>query len=155
MFPSQPLTVSCLETTWLEMGKRGSFTAAAQQPEFIVFGREPRSISTEKWKLVQPTGNIIENQCWQWGPEFISHPFSLIAGPQSAALFFFFFFNWGIVLLQCCVSFYCTEKWSSPCYTAGSYSLSILYILVYICQSQSPSSSHHYPSLLLLNKLPG
>ena len=34
-------------------------------------------------------------------------------------------------------------------YTAGSYS-SILYILVYICQSQSPSSSHHHhpPSLL-------
>ena len=29
-------------------------------------------------------------------------------------------------------------------YTAGSYSLSILYILVYICQSQSPNSSHHH-----------
>ena len=28
-------------------------------------------------------------------------------------------------------------------YTAGSYQLSILYILVYICQSQSPNSSHH------------
>ena len=29
-------------------------------------------------------------------------------------------------------------------YTAGSYWLSILYILVYICQSQSPTSSHHH-----------
>ena len=28
-------------------------------------------------------------------------------------------------------------------YTAGSYQLSILYILLYICQSQSPNSSHH------------
>ena len=30
-------------------------------------------------------------------------------------------------------------------YTAGSYQLSILYILVYICQSQSPNSSHPPP----------
>ena len=30
-------------------------------------------------------------------------------------------------------------------YTAGSYQLSILYKLVYTCQSQSPSSSHHSP----------
>ena len=29
-------------------------------------------------------------------------------------------------------------------YTAGSYQLSILYMLVYICQSQSPNSSHHH-----------
>ena len=29
-------------------------------------------------------------------------------------------------------------------YAAGSYYLSILYILVYICQSQSPNSSHHH-----------
>ena len=29
-------------------------------------------------------------------------------------------------------------------YTAGSYSLSILYILVYVCQYQSPNSSHHH-----------
>ena len=28
-------------------------------------------------------------------------------------------------------------------YTASSHKLSILYILVYICQSQSPNSSHH------------
>ena len=30
-------------------------------------------------------------------------------------------------------------------YTADSYYLSILYILVYICQSQSPNSSHPCP----------
>ena len=30
---------------------------------------------------------------------------------------------------------------SSLCYTAGSHQLSILYIVVYICQSQSPNSS--------------
>ena len=30
-------------------------------------------------------------------------------------------------------------------YTAGSYWLSILYILVYTCQSQSPNSAHHHP----------
>ena len=36
-------------------------------------------------------------------------------------LAFFFFFNWGIVVLQCCVSFYSTAKWSSLCYTAGFY----------------------------------
>ena len=29
-------------------------------------------------------------------------------------------------------------------YTAGSYQLSVLYILVYTCQSQSPNSSHHH-----------
>ena len=40
-------------------------------------------------------------------------------------------------------------------YTAGSYYLSILYILVYICQSQSPNSSHHHhpPSPPLLSPL--
>ena len=35
-----------------------------------------------------------------------------------------------------------STKQSSLCYTVGSHQLSILYILVYICQSQSPSSSH-------------
>ena len=33
---------------------------------------------------------------------------------------------------------------SSLCYTAGSYQLSILHMVVYICQSQSPNS---YPSM--------
>ena len=37
-------------------------------------------------------------------------------------------------------------------YTAGSYQLSILYKLLYICQSQSPNSSHHHtPSPLPLS----
>ena len=35
-----------------------------------------------------------------------------------------------------------------PCYTLGSHQLSILYIIstVYICQSQSPGSSHSPPT---------
>ena len=37
---------------------------------------------------------------------------------------------------------------SSLCYIVGSHQLSILYIVVYICQSQPPSSSHH-PSELV------
>ena len=39
-----------------------------------------------------------------------------------------------------------TEQ-SFLCYTVGSHQLSILYIesIVYICQSQSPNSSHHSP----------
>ena len=43
--------------------------------------------------------------------------------------FFPFFSYWGRVVLQCCVSFYCTAKWSSLCCTAG-YQLPILYIVV-------------------------
>ena len=35
---------------------------------------------------------------------------------------------------------------NSLCYTVGSHQLSTLYIVVYICQSQSPNSSHHPPS---------
>ena len=40
---------------------------------------------------------------------------------------------------------------SSLCYTVGSHWLSILYIvlIVYMCQSQSPSSSHPPPSPLV------
>ena len=37
-----------------------------------------------------------------------------------------------------------TEQ-SSLCYAVGSHQLSILYIVVYICQSQSPKSSHTLP----------
>ena len=38
---------------------------------------------------------------------------------------------------------------SSLCYTIGSHQLSILYIVVYICQSKSPNSSHPpYPTLV-------
>ena len=33
-------------------------------------------------------------------------------------------------------------KQSSFCYTVGSHQLSILYIVMYVCQSQSPSPSH-------------
>ena len=52
-----------------------------------------------------------------------------------------FIFYWCIVVLQCCLSFYCTVTWSSLCHTACSHLLSILYILVYTCQSQSLNSS--------------
>ena len=33
-------------------------------------------------------------------------------------------------------------EWDSLCYTVGYHQLSILYMAVYICQSQSPNSSH-------------
>ena len=38
----------------------------------------------------------------------------------------------------------CFFFWIVFFYTAGSYYLSILSILVYICKSQSPNSSHHH-----------
>ena len=42
-------------------------------------------------------------------------------------------------------------KQSSLCYTAGSHQLSILYILVYICQSQAPNSSRSpFPPLVYI-----
>ena len=47
---------------------------------------------------------------------------------------------WGIFIYLFLISFHLFIF-----YTAGSYQLSILYILVYTCQSQSPSSSHHHP----------
>ena len=38
-------------------------------------------------------------------------------------------------------------EYSSLCYTVGSYCLSILYILVFICKSQMPASTlSHLPS---------
>ena len=81
-------------------------------------------------------------------------------------------FYWSIVALQCCATFYCIAKWISFTYTyipsflaflpiwvttecwRGFPELyirfllkfSILYIEVYICQSQSPNSSHPPPS---------
>lgn len=38
-----------------------------------------------------------------------------------------------------------STKLSSLCYTPGSYQLSFLHLVVYICQSKSPSSSHPTP----------
>ena len=52
---------------------------------------------------------------------------------------FFFSFSWGLFFFNFKILFYLFF------YTAGSYQLSILYILVYICQSQSPNSSYHHP----------
>ena len=68
----------------------------------------------------------------------------------------FVYLLWRIVDLQCCVSFKCTGKWfsfwilfhywllrdieySSLCYTVGPCCLSILYIVVCICLSQTPN----------------
>ena len=90
--------------------------------------------------------------------------------PVWALIYLFilkFIFYWTIVDLQCCVSFRCMAKWficmytytfirfqilfpcklsqnieqSSLCYTVGPCWLSILCIVVCICQSQSPNLS--------------
>ena len=42
---------------------------------------------------------------------------SIFRMPQKQAHDFHFFLNWSIVVLQCCVSFYCTAKWISYTYT--------------------------------------
>ena len=49
-------------------------------------------------------------------------------------------------VLGCCFFLFYFILFYFIFYIAGSYQLSILYILVYICQSQSPSSSHHHHS---------
>ena len=85
------------------------------------------------------------------------------------AYFFKFIFYWSIVELQRCVNYCCTAKWlsythiyilshilfhyglsqdieySSLCYTVGPCCLSILYIPVFICQSQTPNPTLSYP----------
>ena len=43
-----------------------------------------------------------------------------------------------------------TEQ-SSLCYTVGSHEFSILYIVVYVCQSQSPSLNPHTPPLVSIH----
>ena len=78
--------------------------------------------------------------------------------------FFLFFFNWSIVALHSCVSFCCTAKWIShtctyissffgfpshlghhrapsgvPCAIQSVLLSYLFYIVVYICQSQSPT----------------
>ena len=89
----------------------------------------------------------------------------------------FFYWSWSIVALYCCFSFCYTANWISHMYTYISsfldilpiyvsaehkmessvlYSrfslVSILYIVVYICQSQSPSSLHPSSYLSALTK---
>ena len=64
-----------------------------------------------------------------------------------------FFFGEGYICftMLCQFLLYSEMKWSSLCYTAGSHLLSILYIFLYICQPQSPNSSHlSFPLLVSL-----
>ena len=63
------------------------------------------------------------------------------------------FLLWYYFLVISCFFFFLIFKFYLFFYTAGSYWLSILYILEYICQSQSPNSSHHHPTPQLLSPL--
>ena len=94
--------------------------------------------------------------------------------------FFFLHFQkfWNLVDLRCCVTFRCTVKWfsyiyvcifffyilfhyrllqdtgyNSLCYTVGPCWLSIFYIVVCICQSQTPNLSLSPPPLVTINLL--
>ena len=56
--------------------------------------------------------------------------------------FFPFLLGYGCFTMFCQFLLYSEVKQSTLCYTTGSHWLSILYIVVYICQSQSPDLSH-------------
>ena len=43
-----------------------------------------------------------------------------------------FFFYWGIVVLQCCISFYCTAKWTSMCYSRFLLVIYFIHTSVYM-----------------------
>ena len=89
------------------------------------------------WDLSSPTRD------WTWALGSVSaesQPLDRQGIPLTLLfIFLFLFFLWEnghfyfILFFQFNLIFF---------YTAGSYQLFILYILVYICQSQSPSSSH-------------
>ena len=51
---------------------------------------------------------------------------------NTPQIYYFFLFYWCIVDLQCCVNFYCTEKWPSYTYTHSfSYSFPLWFIIGY------------------------
>ena len=76
-------------------------------------------------------------------PVFSSKSFIVSGVTFRSLIHFEFSFVYGVrEYLKPFISFF--FKFNFIFYTAGSYQLSILYILVYTCQSQSPNASHHH-----------
>ena len=112
-------------------------------------------------------GSVIEEfRHIDWFDWLISKNLEYSGHPKvsyTQKLFFNYFLNWSVVNLQCYVSFRCTAKWfsytytyilfqilfhyrllqdieyRSLCYIVGPCCLSILYIQVCICWSQTPN----------------
>ena len=86
------------------------------------------SLSCEHTKRKQPPISQEENlhqTCPHWHPDLRTVRNTLLLFTIHYYPFFSFYaffsflknFYWGIVALQCCVSFYCTAKWISSVYT--------------------------------------
>lgn len=116
---------------------------------------------------------------------FYNLPFIHIRLRISFSIFeehlFIDWFNWGIVALQCCLSFLCPAAWrshrytylpflwsTSPsscsgspqsvelsflCYTGTSHSQAILYMVMYICQFAPSSLSPTVPAISIFFKV--
>ena len=96
---------------------------------------------------------------------------ALVGNFTDLLLFMDLFYYWSMIALQNCVSFCCTKKWISsmhiyillplglssphptplghhrapswaPCVTTASHQLSVLHMVMYVCQCYSLNSSH-------------
>ena len=107
------------------------------------------------WRMEERVKSCTWELMWYNSARILLLPFSLRfpalnwerndrKGNMSGALSsfsFFPFFNWSIVVLQCCVSFYCITKWISYRYT---YIISFLDFLPSRLPQSTEQSSLHY-----------